>query len=231
MCNLVFLFCSLRCSSVYLVFYCNMFGEALSACLPTALNASSGWSCVSYAWEFWAMILLKVFSVPLSYLSSYSFPTEISKFSFTSEIMRLLSALSYCFFFSCLFQLSCLQVLMLYLLLSWSNLYAKVFFITRISIWLFYISLYWIHHSFSCVVFNISLSSLLFIPFWVIEDFVPLWLLEHSFNPSLPLIVWDFIYFYSLEPSLWSCWILIFIALVFLHWTLYILDYFHWFIL
>lgn len=134
-------------------------------------------------------------------------------------------------FFSCLFQLSCLQVLMLYLLLSWSNLYAKVFFITRISIWLFYISLYWIHHSFSCVVFNISLSSLLFIPFWVIEDFVPLWLLEHSFNPSLPLIVWDFIYSHSLEPSLWSCWILIFIALVFLHWTLYILDYFHWFIL
>lgn len=69
-------------------------------------------------------------------------------------------------FFSCLFQLSCLQVLMLCLSLSLSNLCAKVFFfITRISIWLFYISLYWIHHSFSCVVFNISLSSLLLSPF------------------------------------------------------------------
>lgn len=165
MCNLVFLFCSLRCSSVYLVFYCNMFGEALSACLPTALNASPGWSRVSYAWEFWAMILLKMFSVPLPYLFSYSFPTEISRFSFTSEIVRVLSALSYCFFFSCLFQLSCLQVLMLCLFLSWSNLYAKVFFITRISIWLFYVSRYWIHHSFSCVVFNISWSSLLLSPF------------------------------------------------------------------
>lgn len=123
MCNLVFLFCSLGCSSVYSVFYCNMFGEAISACLPTALNAAPGWSRVPYAWEFWAVILLKVFSVPLPYLS-VSFGTEIS---FTSEIMHVLSVLSYCFFFSCLFQLSSLQVLMLCLSLSWSNLCAKVF--------------------------------------------------------------------------------------------------------
>lgn len=167
MCNLVFLFCSLRCSSVYLVFYCNMFGEVLSACLPTALNASSGWSCVSYAWEFWAMILLKVFSVPLPYLSSYSFPTEISKFSFTSEIVRVLASLSYCFFFflvcfsSLVFRSWCSAFRFLYLI----SVQRFFFFITRISIWLFYISLYWIHHSFSCVVFNISLSSLLLSPF------------------------------------------------------------------
>lgn len=71
-CNLVLLPCSFSCSSVYLVFYCNMFGETLSACLPDALKASPGWACLLQAWKFWVMILLKVFSVHLPYPPSHS---------------------------------------------------------------------------------------------------------------------------------------------------------------
>lgn len=122
----------------------------------------------------------------LSYPSSYSSPLTTSKFSCTPEIMHVLAVLSYFFLFCCLyvlFQLSFLQVMMLCLSLSWSNLCGKFyFFIIRISIWLFCISLYWIPHSFS-VVFLISFRSLLLFPFDAFKSLCPLWFFfGHSLN-------------------------------------------------
>lgn len=159
---------------------------------------------------------------------SFSTPSLLtnSKFSCTSEILHVLSVLSYFFFFLvCMFYFSSLVSRLWCSAFHFLDLISVTsFFIARISIWLFYISSLLNSSFIFCVVFLISFSSLLSLCFDSLKTLCPLWLFEHSLIISFNSLSGTLSTPHSLEPSLWSCWPLIFRARVFLHWLLYILD-------